>query len=112
MQRAFHVRLDSLTSSSSDNVWADNVCAFNFALGSPFDGVYLFLLLFTQFVAGNGVDTAVNGVDTAVNGTTVNGVETAVVASVAVSDNGVEATIVSVVCGVESQKNCWASQKG
>ena len=91
------------------------ICAFNFALGSSFDGVFLFLLLFRLFVAVNGVDTAVvaaNGVETAVNGTVVNGVdtavngvETAVVVSVVVPINHVEAAIVSVVSGVVV-KNC------
>ena len=94
-------------SSSSAHVCTCLMCAFNFALGCPFDGAFLFLLLFTPVceVAVNGVDTAavaVNVVDTAA--VAVNGVDTAVVVSV----NGVEAAIVSVVeAGVESVlKNC------
>ena len=78
------------TSSAQSLIWA-----FNFALGYPFDSVFLFLVL---FVAANGVDTGTvngtggNGVDAGtVNGTAVNGVDTgtvngtAVVVSVCVS---------------------------
>ena len=75
--------------------------AFNCILGSPFNGTFLFLLLFIPVC-----EVAINGVDTAV--VAVNGVDTAVVVSVIVSVNGVEAAIVSVgEAGVESVlKNC------